>query len=318
MILFAVLVLIPYLCSISLVTDVETTSWESTVNEPAVRIVGGEITSIKNYPFSVCVRRAHFSHAHKPLNLSPLRRTSVPSPTLPRMRNMTTLTSMTWKGFLDGTWIAENPRYFYVIAGATYVYLPSWGSTQVELVDKTLPHAEFRFSDMRNDIGLFRLKRPLYRNAYVQYVTLPPMYLTDIFQKYTEDCVAIGWGRHIPYSKKGSGTYLRHVRIPLVPPDKCPMPNVHKEKQLCAGVLEGGRDACQGDSGGPLLCNGTQVGIVSWGEGCARPNKTGVYSRVDFYLQWLNETITQNGVAKYSFQNIIIVFAAYCLYTLSI
>ncbi|XP_018302414.1 trypsin isoform X1 [Mycetomoellerius zeteki] len=219
---------------------------------------------------------------------------------------------------LDGTWAAENPRHFYVIAGATYVYLPSWGSMQVELVDKTLPHAEFRFSDMRNDIGLFRLKRPLYRNAYVQYVTLPPVYITDIFQKYTEDCVAIGWGRHIPDSNQGSGTYLRHVRIPLISPDKCPLPNVHKEKQLCAGVLEGGRDACQGDSGGPLLCNGTQVGIVSWGEGCARPNTAGVYSRVDFYLQWLNETIVQNGAAKYSFQNIVIVFAAYCLYTLSI
>ncbi|KYM81316.1 Plasma kallikrein [Atta colombica] len=304
MILFAVLVLIPYLCSISLVTGVETTSWESTVNEPAVRIVGGEITSIKNYPFSVSVQRRPFSHSC--------------GGTYVACRFVLSAAHCMIRGFLDGTWIAENPRYFYVIAGATYVYLPSWGSTQVELVDKTLPHAEFRFSDMRNDIGLFRLKRPLYRNEYVQYVTLPPMYLTDIFQKYTEDCVAIGWGRHIPYSKKGSGTYLRHVRIPLVPPDKCPMPNVHKEKQLCAGVLEGGRDACQGDSGGPLLCNGTQVGIVSWGEGCARPNKTGVYSRVDFYLQWLNETITQNGAAKYSFQNIIIVFAAYCLYTLSI
>ncbi|XP_011062234.1 PREDICTED: trypsin eta [Acromyrmex echinatior] len=308
MIFFAVLVLIPYLCPISLVTGVETTAtpWESAVDKPVVRIVGGEITNIKNYPFSVCVRRAHFSHAHKPLNLSPLRRTSVPSPTPPRMCSMTTLTSMTWKRFLDGTWAAENPRHFYVIAGATYVYLPSWGSMQVELVDKTLPHAEFRFSDMRNDIGLFRLKRPLYRNAYVQYATLP-LEITNIFQKYTEECVAIGWGRHIPDSNQGSGTYLRHVRIPLISPDKCPMPQVHKEKQLCAGVLEGGRDACQGDSGGPLLCNGTQVGIVSWGEGCARPNTAGVYSRVDFYLQWLNETIIQNRAAEYSFQNIIIV-----------
>ncbi|KAG5325724.1 TRY1 protein, partial [Pseudoatta argentina] len=311
MIFFAVLVLIPYLCPISLVTGVETTAtpWESAVDKPVVRIVGGEITNIKNYLFSVCVRRAHFSHAHKPLNLSPLRRTSV-------LR------------FLDGTWAAENPRHFYVIAGATYVYLPSWGSMQVELVDKTLPHAEFRFSDMRNDIGLFRkkskpcnhcewpctvihapllqLKRPLYRNAYVQYATLP-LEITDIFQKYTEDWVAIGRGRHIPDSNISNRTYLRHVRIPLISPDKCPMPQVHKEKQLCAGVLEGGRDACQGDSGGPLLCNGTQVGLVSWGEGCARPNTAGVYSRVDFYLQWLNETIIQNGAAKYSFQNIIII-----------
>jgi len=47
---------------------------------------------------------------------------------------------------------------------------------------------------------LLQLKRPLYRNAYVQYVTLPPVFITDMFQIYTEDCVAIGWGRHIPDS----------------------------------------------------------------------------------------------------------------------
>ncbi|KAG5346694.1 TRY3 protein, partial [Acromyrmex charruanus] len=316
MIFFAVLVLIPYLCPISLVTGVETTAtpWESAVDKPVVRIVGGEITNIKNYPFSVSVQRRPHSH--------------LCGGTYVACRFVLSAAHCMVRRFLDGTWAAENPRHFYVIAGATYVYLPSWGSMQVELVDKTLPHAEFRFSDMRNDIGLFRkkskpcnhcewpctvihapllqLKRPLYRNAYVQYATLP-LEITDIFQKYTEDCVAIGWGRHIPDSNQGSGTYLRHVRIPLISPDKCPMPQVHKEKQLCAGVLEGGRDACQGDSGGPLLCNGTQVGIVSWGEGCARPNTAGVYSRVDFYLQWLNETIIQNGAAKYSFQNIIIV-----------
>ncbi|KYN34976.1 Tryptase-2 [Trachymyrmex septentrionalis] len=306
MILFAVLVLIPYLHPISLVTGVETTTTplESTVDKPAVRIVGGEITNIKNYPFSVSVQRRPYSHSC--------------GGTYVACRFVMSAAHCMVRRLLDGTWAAENPRHFYVIAGSTYVYLPSWGSIQMELVDKTFPHAEFRFSDMRNDIGLFRLKRPLYRNAYVQYVTLPPVYITDIFQKYTEECVAIGWGRHIPDSNRESGTYLRHVQLPLISHDKCPMPNVHEKRQLCAGVLEGGRDACQGDSGGPLLCNGTQVGIVSWGAGCARPNTAGVYSRVDFYLQWLNETITQNGAAKYSFQNIVIVFAAYCLHTLLI
>ncbi|XP_012216532.1 trypsin-3-like [Linepithema humile] len=187
---------------------------------------------------------------------------------------------------------------------------------QVELIDKTLPHAEFRFSDMQNDIGLFRLKRPLQTDAYVQYITLPSRYITDLFEICTKDCIAAGWGRHIPGSNQGSGTYLRHVQIPLIAPDKCPMTNVHPKSQLCAGLPEGGRDACQGDSGGPLLCNGTQIGIVSWGESCARPNSPGVYSRVDFYLQWLNETILRNEASKYSLQQFVITvtFTLNCLY----
>src|SRR5262249_19625922 len=62
--------------------------------------------------------------------------------------------------------------------------------------------------------------------------------------------------------------------------------------QLCAGLEDGGRDSCQGDSGGPLIMTDAdgcpwQVGIVSWGEGCAETRAYGVYTRISHYADWI-------------------------------
>ncbi|KAI9558545.1 hypothetical protein GHT06_015333 [Daphnia sinensis] len=54
---------------------------------------------------------------------------------------------------------------------------------------------------------------------------------------------------------------------------------------LCAHA--DGTDTCQGDSGGPLIVHGTQVGIVSWGYGCADPRYAGVYTRLTFFYSWI-------------------------------
>ena len=65
------------------------------------------------------------------------------------------------------------------------------------------------------------------------------------------------------------------------------------QNMLCAGYKDGGVDSCVGDSGGPLLVqdNGRykQVGIVSFGDGCAKPDRYGVYTRVPMYSAWISE-----------------------------
>lgn len=63
--------------------------------------------------------------------------------------------------------------------------------------------------------------------------------------------------------------------------------------QLCAGLERGGRDSCQGDSGGPLVALrdgcAVQVGLVSWGAGCAERRAYGVYTRVSAHADWIQQ-----------------------------
>jgi secreted trypsin-like serine protease len=60
---------------------------------------------------------------------------------------------------------------------------------------------------------------------------------------------------------------------------------------MCAGVMKGGIDACNGDSGGPFVAGGKLIGLVSKGDGCARPNHPAIYARVDAINTWVAKAI---------------------------
>ncbi len=115
------------------------------------------------------------------------------------------------------------------------------------------------------------------------------------------DAKVIGWGavdNADPTSLKFP-VELHEALVPIVAMDVCNAPESYQgtiyPNQLCAGYAEGGIDSCTGDSGGPLFVNidgvVQQVGVVSYGYGCALPNYYGIYSDVPYYIGWINQYV---------------------------
>ncbi|MFF7184641.1 serine protease [Streptomyces sp. NPDC008222] len=103
------------------------------------------------------------------------------------------------------------------------------------------------------------------------------------------DFTVAGWGA----AREGAGQqrYLLKAQVPFVDDATCQRAygnDLVPGDEICAGFPQGGVDTCQGDSGGPMFRKDAtgaylQVGIVSWGEGCARAGYPGVYSEVSTF-----------------------------------
>ncbi|XP_072493804.1 plasminogen isoform X2 [Notamacropus eugenii] len=146
------------------------------------------------------------------------------------------------------------------------------------------------------DIALLKLNRPAAINDKVIPACLPSQ---DFMVPDRTLCHVTGWGDTQGTSPRG---LLKQASLPVIDNRVC---NRHeylngrvKSTELCAGHLVGGVDSCQGDSGGPLICfeddKYVLQGVTSWGLGCARPNKPGVYVRVSRYISWIEDVMKNN------------------------
>lgn len=161
-------------------------------------------------------------------------------------------------------------------------------------VQRVFRHPDYDRAIIDNDIALLQLASPSSQRP-ISGLAGP----IEI-ESFRTLATAVGWGA-LGEDHKDFPVDLQEVDLPLVANHICQAALVHEgfvitENMLCAGPWLGGQDACQGDSGGPLVIeqNGELVllGVVSFGVGCARPKKPGVYASVPQLRNWV-ERIAQ-------------------------
>ncbi|USE37317.1 serine protease [Endozoicomonas sp. SCSIO W0465] len=151
-------------------------------------------------------------------------------------------------------------------------------------------HPDYDNETIDNDIAIVELQQD------VEGIEPVPLISAEQFADIDTGSVfeTMGWGT-LGY-KKGQPDTLQVVKVPNVDRELCNSryDGAITKNMLCAGFDEGGKDSCQGDSGGPLIYNhqGTwyQLGVVSWGFGCAEPGYPGVYTNIFELLDWLRQT----------------------------
>uniref|UniRef100_A0A8C9ZQA2 trypsin n=1 Tax=Sander lucioperca TaxID=283035 RepID=A0A8C9ZQA2_SANLU len=151
--------------------------------------------------------------------------------------------------------------------------------------------------DFNNDIALLKLKAQNGKCAKesdsVRSVCLPPP------QQNLQpgvSCEIAGYGKE----QQGlwyNSQFLREAQVNLLADSVCRRKDYYgsmiSDNMFCAGRPDWSQDACEGDSGGPLVCQvGIRLflfGVISWGDGCAKENKPGVYTKVTNYNRWIEE-----------------------------
>lgn len=182
-------------------------------------------------------------------------------------------------------------RYSFRIGGVRDLGGPG-GETIV--ADQVIVHPDYEGAGY--DVSLFHLQRP---SVFQPIALANPTTQRDLWEPGDEARV-IGYGGQV-FLMPSIDEQLREVDVPVVSDEDCEttvFQGIDESTEVCAGEFHGTEDSCQGDSGGPLMVPDTagswvQMGVVSWGNGCAVPTQYGIYARVgdQTLYDWIQQII---------------------------
>ncbi|XP_043851646.1 transmembrane protease serine 2 [Dromiciops gliroides] len=189
----------------------------------------------------------------------------------------------------------SNPRHWTAFAGILRQSLMFYGYGYK--VQKIISHPSYDSSTKNNDIALMKMQTPFVFNEKIRPVCLPN---PGMMLEPTQSCWISGWGA--THEKGKTSDILNAAVVRIIEPWKCNSRYVYNNlitpAMICAGYLRGKIDSCQGDSGGPLVTEKNSVwwlvGDTSWGSGCAKPNRPGVYGNLTVFTDWIYQQMQAN------------------------
>jgi hypothetical protein len=190
------------------------------------------------------------------------------------------------------------------ICGAYRSYTEESDAVGCKILDRRI-HPDYDENTFQNDFMVLKLDKfvdfsPIHLNDD-QNIPLSNQPVTVIGFGQTHERALLDMYNDFDFQQRATGMTLQEVDVMAIDESTCNGQEMYRGQidegsMLCAGIPEGGRDACYGDSGGPLFFEEkagkfVQVGVVSFGSGCARPNRPGIYSRISTAYEWIQEQI---------------------------
>ncbi|XP_048486960.1 achelase-2 isoform X1 [Plutella xylostella] len=263
---------------------------------PANRIVGGQPTTVRRYPYMAYFRSFYTMHGQRQLG-------GFCGGVILTQHHVLTAAHCLFRKINDTTAVTGTTilRASEVVIRVGSTYNDRGGSEHA--TSKIVVHEDYKYSELRrfekdNDVAVLVLPTSIsnYRSSSVQPAAIPPR---GYVVPDNASVVAVGWGQTDMNCNKSTPLGLRHVGLRTVDRDTCAArwgaPAV--DSMLCAALLDvGGAGVCMGDSGGPLVYNGVVVGVAAFIMTCDDSFYPHVFMRVSSYIEWINNTVSQNQV----------------------